>query len=97
MACRSSAISSSDIRVRAQWTAPAPIVKRATPRVSPREKLSALTWPNGQMNTILSTGKITYEAMKPMVASMDSTNRNATVRSERFAARSSMSWMRGRW
>ena len=41
-ACRSSTISSSDIRVRAQWTAPAPMQNSATPRVRPSAKFSAL-------------------------------------------------------
>ena len=42
MAWRSSAISSSDIRVRAQWTAPAPMQNSARPSVMPRAKFSPL-------------------------------------------------------
>lgn len=39
---RSSTISSSDISVRAQWTAPAPMQNRARPSVRPRAKFSPL-------------------------------------------------------
>lgn len=39
---RSSATSSSDISVRAQWTAPAPMQKSAAPSVRPSAKFSAL-------------------------------------------------------
>ncbi len=70
---------------------------RAMPSVMPSEKFSALILPSGQMVTIWSIGKITYEAMKPMVASIDTVNSRATVRSDRLAARSSMSCLRGSW
>ena len=46
--CRWATISSSDISVRAQCTAPRPMPSSAVDRVRPSEKFSALTCPIGK-------------------------------------------------
>ncbi len=97
MTCRDSTTSWSGMRVLAQWTAPSPMPRRLSPRVTPSPALVAFVSPTPGMNTVASMLTAKYRTMKSRVERMEMPKRVATCFSARRAAASSRSAIRGMW